>query len=202
MLCLASLVPHVTSGQEWRLIIGNFTEFLTRSVTDWEKFTPTMREALNSPTGLKPENRWAPRCLRACVFCARLKWAEVLREEYIAGPSCTMADPARVCELISCARYEKRWPLIPVDELRASAIELPIASTESSVLVLLHKRRVSESQRVGEEPVAVCPDCFDSFFSDAPWLGKYALANDLWLGRWDLLFRNANLAHQMSGIKI
>ena len=26
---------------------------------------------------------------------------------------------------------------------------------------------------------------------------KYALANDLWLGRWDPLFRDANLAHQM-----
>ena len=28
-------------------------------------------------------------------------------------------------------------------------------------------------------------------------LCKYALANDLWLGRWDPLFREANLSHQM-----
>ena len=26
---------------------------------------------------------------------------------------------------------------------------------------------------------------------------KYALANDMWLGRWDPLFREANLSHQM-----
>ena len=26
---------------------------------------------------------------------------------------------------------------------------------------------------------------------------KYALANHLWLGRWDPLFREANLCHQM-----
>ena len=43
----------------------------------------------------------------------------------------------------------------------------------------------------------MCPDCKEAFEGQKPWLCKYALANDLWLGRWDPLFRNANLSHQM-----
>ena len=43
----------------------------------------------------------------------------------------------------------------------------------------------------------MCPDCKEAFQGAKPWLCKYALANDLWLGRWDPLFRDANLSHQM-----
>ena len=63
--------------------------------------------------------------------------------------------------------------------------------------VLLHKRRVTEAQAAGEAVVHVCSDCRQAFESGSPWLCKYALANDLWLGRWEPLFRNANLSHQM-----
>jgi hypothetical protein len=61
----------------------------------------------------------------------------------------------------------------------------------------LHKRRVTEAQAAGEAVVHVCSDCRQAFESGSPWLCKYALANDLWLGRWEPLFRNANLSHQM-----
>ena len=63
--------------------------------------------------------------------------------------------------------------------------------------VLLHKRRVTEAQAGGQVPVHVCPECKDAIRSTAPWLCKYALANDMWLGRWDPLFHDANLSHQM-----
>ena len=43
----------------------------------------------------------------------------------------------------------------------------------------------------------VCEDCYEAFRHKTPKLCKYALANHLWLGRWDPLFRDANLAHQM-----
>merc|ERR1712025_874517 len=50
---------------------------------------------------------------------------------------------------------------------------------------------------MGRDPAHVCDDCREAFGADVPWMCKYALANDLWLGRWDPLFRDANLAHQM-----
>ena len=37
----------------------------------------------------------------------------------------------------------------------------------------------------------------EAFKSKKPQMCKYALAHHLWLGRWDPLFRNANLSHQM-----
>ena len=43
----------------------------------------------------------------------------------------------------------------------------------------------------------MCSDCYEAFEPARPWLCKVALANDLWLGRWDPLFRRANLSHQM-----
>ena len=54
----------------------------------------------------------------------------------------------------------------------------------------LSARRVKKKRRV-------CDDCFEAFHSDHPWLCKYALANDMWLGRWCPLFRHANVSHQM-----
>ena len=61
---------NVVSGQEWRLVMGNFTEFYTRAAMDWEHFTQGMNEKLQSPEGLAPEDRWEPRCRAACVLHA------------------------------------------------------------------------------------------------------------------------------------
>lgn len=43
----------------------------------------------------------------------------------------------------------------------------------------------------------MCQDCFEAFSPTKPSLCRFALANHLWLGRWDPLFRDANLTHQM-----
>ena len=60
-LSLMQLAPHVVNGQEWRAIVANFSEFYTRSATDWEKFTPEMKAALASGQGISPEIRCQPR---------------------------------------------------------------------------------------------------------------------------------------------
>ena len=82
------LAPYVVSGQEWRTIVANFSEFYSRAATDWEIFTPGMLNALCSEDGLLPEARWKPRHRTSCVFCARLHWSEQLYELYIAGAEC------------------------------------------------------------------------------------------------------------------
>ena len=43
----------------------------------------------------------------------------------------------------------------------------------------------------------MCGDCYEAFHARRPWLCRYCLANDMWLGRWDPLFRHANVSHQM-----
>ena len=63
----------------------------------------------------------------------------------------------------------------------------------------MHKRRVSHRQADGEDPAHVCSDCHGAFSPLKPSLCKYALSNDLWLGRWPPVLRRANdnLSHQM-----
>ena len=61
----------------------------------------------------------------------------------------------------------------------------------------MHKRRVSAAAVVGDVPVDICRDCRVAFAGKKPTLCKYALANDLWLGRIDPLLWRANLTHEM-----
>ena len=49
----------------------------------------------------------------------------------------------------------------------------------------------------GKAPAAVCGHCVEAFSGKRPWLCKYALANDLWLGRPDPLRWKANMTHEM-----
>ena len=72
-----------------------------------------------------------------------------------------------------------------------------IGDSEKRKEVLLHKRRVGAAQADGASFVFVCDECYEAFSPSRPWLCKYALANNMWLGRWDPLFRDANLSHQM-----
>ena len=98
--------------------------------------------------------------------------------------------------MLSVSRYAERWPLIAgTGELQASSVQVSYAGSHYDVL--LHQRRVSTNQANGDDPVQICSDCKEAFESGKPWLCKYALANDLWIGRWDPLFRDTNLAHQM-----
>ena len=194
---LVSIAPYVVSGQELRAVVGNFAEFYSRSAKDWQGFTEEMHGALDSEGGLVPGDRFEPRHFAACVACARKDWAEDLPKVYLAGAKCFMQSPKAVCQLLSYERYAGRWPLIPKGELRASCVDLPHGVNGASVPVLLHKRRVNERQAAGEEAVHICVDCHEAFAAKTPRLCKYALANDMWLGRWDPLFREANLSHQM-----
>ena len=156
-----------------------------------------MDDKLWSPEGLSPEQRWAPRALQACVFCARRLWQEDLHEVFLAGPKCFMWNPSAVAEMLAWEHYHEAWPLIPEADLKASAVLLRIGATTDERMVLLHKRRVDDEQRRGEKKVFVCSDCYDAFSPKKPHLCRFALANHLWLGRWDPLFRDANLSHQM-----
>ena len=196
-LTLRSLSPCVVKGQEWRAVLGNYSEFFARSALDWERLTPDMESLLWTSEGLPADRRWEPRSRQACVFCCRLLWREELFSVFLAGDECFMASPSRVADLLSWERYHQHWPDIPQAELKASAVNLRIGATDEYRLVLLHRRRVSEAQARGDEEVHICDDCHVAFKAPRPSLCKYALANQLWLGRWDPLFRNANLSHQM-----
>ena len=195
--CLAALQPHVVRGQEVRATVANASEFYARSALDWEEPTPEMHRLLTSGAALSPDARWSPRARRACVFCARLMWREELREEYIAGPWCFMESPRQVAQLLKWETYKVAWDDIPEKELVASCVKLRIGATDEYQKVLLHKRRVSDRQADGSDTVFVCTDCYAAFRPKKPKLCRFALANHLWLGRWDPKFRNANLSHQM-----
>ena len=80
-------------------------------------------------------------------------------------------------------------------ELQASAVDM--GTSRKPCLVLLHKRRVPTAAIRGESAVRICRDCHRSFSGKKPSLCKYALANDLWLGRIDPLLWEANLTHEM-----
>ena len=192
-----ALSPYVVKGQEWRAILANFSEFFARSAMDWENYSPQMEQSLQEGVGLAPSSRWAPRSRQACVFCARSMWREDLEEVFLAGPNCFMASPSLVAEMLDWKLYHEHWPDIPEAELKASAVNLRVGSSENYRLVLLHKRRVSQAQASGEQEAFVCGDCYSAFQPTRPQLCRYSLANHLWLGRWDPLFRRANISHQM-----
>ena len=189
LFTLLSLKPYTVRGQEWRALNANFSEFFSRASLDWERFTPEMRREAGTQEGLGPKDRWAPRHRAACVFCCRLYWYEDLFHTFLVGSSGFMAAPRAVAELLSPDRYSERWPLIPMRELLASSVDLRLdASTGESKKVLLHKRRVSSAAAAGEAMVNVCEDCYEAFRGKKPWLCKFCLANDMWLGRWSPLF--------------
>jgi hypothetical protein len=199
LFILASLSPYVVKGQEWRAILQNFSEFYARSALDWEKFTPEMQETIACEECLGPDDRWYRRSRCACVFCAMLMWREELYEVYLAGPDCFMKAPGEVAKLLHWKTYHQHWPDIPEEELKASAVNLRVGDSRPPEyqLLLLHKRRVSQAQAEGDEKAFVCSDCHDAFKLQTPQLCRFSLANHMWIGRWDPLFRKANIAHQM-----
>ena len=85
--------PYAVHGSEWRAAISNFAEFQTRSAVAWEDFPPGMKAALAAGCGLQPEDRWEPRAVAACVFCARRFWKEELSLVSLTGEACFMAPP-------------------------------------------------------------------------------------------------------------
>ena len=165
--------------------------------SEHETDTPEMEEHLASPGGLSADHRLAPRALQACVFCARRPWQEDMYEDYLAGDWCSMQSPEKVAELLHWESYHTHWPDIPAEKLKGSAVSLGAGAPDDEPLLLLHKRRVNEQQRRGDAPAFVCEDCHDAFSLEKPHMCRFALANHMWLGRWQPLFRDANLSHQM-----
>ena len=179
MLMLESLSPHVVVGSEVRQYVRNYATFLRESRMDWEGAEEaTLRRRLG------------------CCFCARSFWKEELFEVFIAGEHSFMMNPDVVWKFLSVERYKERWPLIPEAELLASSVSV-VDSFGQKVSVLLHKRRVDADMICGNSAASVCRDCYHAFAPKQPKLCKFALANDLWLGRPDPLLGQANMTHEM-----
>ena len=190
MLALQSLSPHVVVGSEVRHYVSNYATFLRSSSMDWELPLQRLKHV-----GLEDSHDFPRRVRRGCVFCARSFWLEELLDVFLAGAFCFMSNAAAVWELLAVERYKKRWPKIPAAELEASSVD--VGTDGHRCLVLLHKRRVSAAAVRGEESVGICHDCHRAFSSKKPRLCRFALANDLWLGRMDPLFVDANMTHEM-----
>ena len=190
MLALLSLSPHVVVGSEVRHYVSNYATFLRSSSMDWELPLQRLKHV-----GLEDSHDFPRRVRRGCVFCARSFWLEELLDVFLAGAFCFMSNAAAVWELLAVERCKKRWPKIPAAELEASSVD--VGTDGHRCLVLLHKRRVSAAAVRGEESVGICHDCHRAFSSKKPRLCRFALANDLWLGRMDPLFVDANMTHEM-----
>ena len=170
-----------------------------RSILALQQSTADVAHACHAQGENPPRGR-SPRRFAACAFCALLDWSETRAQLYLAGPHCTIPDPAAVASLLAADWYHTHWPLIPLEELYASAVDFPHRGPDGSMTTtkaLLHKRRVPPEALVGEVPVDVCSDCHAAFWKRKPFLSKASLANFLWLGRHDPLFREAALGHQL-----
>ena len=78
----------------------------------------------------------ATRSFSACVFCAMLHWSEDLTEVFLAGPRCDIPDPPRVARLLDVQCYHEMWPLIPLQELEASAVDFTYTGEDGAPALL------------------------------------------------------------------
>ena len=171
-----------------RHYVSNYSTFLRHAALDWEEHFVAAVNNSQEPVPLL-------RCRVGCAFCARSFWTEEMSEVFLHGQKNFMQNAEAVWQLLSVDRYHQRWPLIPLKELEASAVD--VGTSRKRKLVLLHKRRVGAAAVRGEVPVLICSDCQQSFTGKKPTMAKYALANDLWLGRVDPLLWEANVTHEM-----
>ena len=51
-------------------------------------------------------------------------WQEEMVEEYIAGDACCFSNFQAVADLLNPAIYIRTWPLVPAEEIDASAVDL------------------------------------------------------------------------------
>ena len=70
--------------------------------------------------------------------------------------------PSMAWQLLSEESYSSRAPLIPREELQASAVHI------NGVLVLLHKRRCPEAALHGDVAVPWCQECAESLGQPNP----------------------------------
>ena len=94
----------------------------------------------------------------------------------IAGDACCFGNFQAVGDLLNPARYIRTCPMVLAEEIRASAVELHIPAgekikarvTERTRPMLLHKRRVTERMRCGEEQANLCHDCYNYLCKATP----------------------------------
>ena len=118
-----------------------------------------------------------------------------MQQKYIAGEQCFMAMPGKVAQLLSVERYLELFPLIPQDNIYASAVDLP--HDDMYTPVLMHKRRITQAALKGMEKVNVCAQCYEAFKGTKPKLSAVCLANCNWIGRHEIMFRDTTLGHEL-----
>lgn len=132
-----------------------------------------------------------------CVCCARRMWSEDLsllilfqdpvlpEDDYYREPdvqSLHGSQQERLCDLLGVERYLQRWPQLAEcprakRELQASAVQHPYLQDR---YLLLHKKAMPEDTKSAAK---VCRSCRSSLTSSTVALPRFALANDLWMGR-------------------
>ena len=143
-----------------------------------------MKSALRCSDGLHGGHRWETRRMLACVCCARMYWSEEMERRHLAGLHADwLRNPSEVWGLLSVDSYRSRAPLIPLEELEASAVSM------SGVMVLLHKRRCPEAVLNGTVAAQWCRECARSLGKATPEMPLCALANHNWGGRLTLVQR-------------
>jgi len=114
--------------------------------------------------------------------------------------------PRKIAQkLLSPERYHERWRFkrqdgshggIPLEELQASAVQDPAPDGK---LWLLHQKAFrDESGNVdATRKVPICRCCQQALSGLAPRMPKYALANDLWMGRMPPALRDLSVGAWM-----
>ena len=88
-------------------------------------------------------------------------------------------------------RYERTWPLIPAAELRGSCVSHPTGQySDGTPWLWLLNRKAFPQDVSPEAPCWVCEECSSSLTRKRPCVPKYALANNLWIGRLPAVFRS------------
>ena len=129
----------------------------------------------------------------ACVVCARKFWKHDLKQLVLfcdpddgdlTTPSDTVAkgSQSRMCDLLGVVRYGERWKhIVSTDagkaELYSSAVSHPFLPEQK---LLLHKAAWFGDPT---SPQAACASCKQALMATPLLMPRYALANDLWIGR-------------------
>ena len=53
-------------------------------------------------------------------------------QAYIAGDNCCFRNFLAVADLLDPARYTRTWPMVPAEEIKASAVELLMPTGEKN----------------------------------------------------------------------
>ena len=93
-----------------------------------------MKDALNDTSSdhsrVGRKDRWTPRSWVACCVCSMQAWQEERIQAYIAGDACCFINFQAVADVLHPARYIRTWPMVPAEEIRASAVELQMPTGE------------------------------------------------------------------------